>query len=301
VKDIITLTGMAIDNPWASTAAAAQSSAQASGAGSSQPLATESIEDVKNVERMAEKVGFHVGTNVINKESKTKLTIEEMSEVKVKMQTFESTLVVTVDYKTLLEEYKVNKGKLCAEAPGCSVDSASPMVSMDWAIAAVKGAVALAMQTKLVQDEKSAFELTTPYENPICLKAAADIAKGELRLVCASQRVDRKESSGCIKVGTFTVGDMTTPMYVSQQLVLPLNKNGEEVENPWLSHFWCVEKSPKASECNVALIWEEVAVLQHIVLVPILTNKRKINKGETLTRMKVVGTSVPPSKKARMV
>ena len=290
MKELTDATGETIAWRNDQTDAGPKQSAGAAASSSGDTVQSETIADLKNKKRIAEKAGFSVGTNVINKKSKDKLTITEMRDDAVVMQVYESALTATVDYKTLLDGFRENKSKLCAPAEACTFEASSPSLSADWILTGIKGAVALAMQQKLSEAEAGAYSLCTPFENPIGLRATADIDKGALRLVCATQRIDRKESTGCISVGSFRVGEQSITMYASQQLVLPLNKDGDEVKNPWLSHFWCVEKV--ASGHNLELVWEQFDVLQHTVFVPILTNPKKIKQGETLKRFKFTGTAM---------
>lgn len=281
---------MKITPPWADAAAPAPTNPSSSASSTS----IETVDELKTPMHIARRNGFLVGTYVQHKKSKDIAKIVKLEADKVEMQSHEGGITARVDYKSLMDAYKNYKGKLSGEALGCSIE-ASPSRSVDWGYVAIKGAIAMAMQSHLADAEATAFDLCTPYENPMCVKAAKDIQKNELRLVCASTRVDHKAIKGTIFVGTFSAtAQDTVSMYVSQQLTMPVNKDGADVDNPWFCHFWCVENTADTKQVNLELVWEKVSVHKYDVMVPVLTNPRVIKGGTKLKRLKVTDHAQTP-------
>ena len=160
------------------------------------------------------------------------------------------------------------------------------MLSAGWKMTAAKGAVAIAMQKLVEEHEGAAFEQLEVYSSGkgvcVCVRTVADIPRGELQLVPATMRVDHKIAEGAFGVCTFECGDDVVELYIYKHIVMPLNKDGEENKNPWVSHFWLVQKFEDKRECNVELQWVHEDVGDFKISIPTIVNKRALKKGVVL-------------------
>jgi hypothetical protein len=253
----------------------------------------------------AQKLGFVVGAMVTCKEN-TEVEIWKISALT--NDTF--TLAVQVDghdgreqdvsVEALVAEWRLYKGQVTSLIPEWHSDTnpCSPLSSEAWWLEGVKGAVAVALQTKY-KEHASAIDDLELLCKPSSVKVLTTMAKGTLRLVAASQRIERckalVEQGAGIGVGTFTSpgGDVNL-FQVTVHYLPPLANTGIANKFPWVAPFWLVADAD--GDANMHLVHEIVQVCDFSVRVPILTNMVKVQAG---TELKWNKKAAPGSKKRK--
>ena len=111
------------------------------------------------------------------------------------------------------------------------------------------------------------------------------MAKGSLRLVAASQRIERcktlVEQGAGVGVGIFTSpgGDLNM-FQVTNQYLPPIAISGVANKFPWVAPFWLVADAD--DDANMHLVHEIVKVCDFSVTVPVLTNMVQVKAGTEL-------------------
>ena len=105
---------------------------------------------------------------------------------------------------------------------------------------------------------------------------------GELKLVAASNKVKKESNKESVVVGNFNVCGQEVKLYAHKHVDLPVTKDGEANDKPWLSHFWLVQQSN--DDFNMELTWVEEEVGIYKVYVPMLQNQRALKQGDVLAR-----------------
>ena len=116
--------------------------------------------------------------------------------------------------------------------------------------------------------------------------------KYTLSLVPASQKIDRKASSGSIGLGSYALPGTTTKLYLAPQTVLPKDKDGNVNKNAWVAPFWLVASTKDTAKVNMALEWGAFAVNGVEFCVPRLVNCKKLHANDELLRLE--GVTEPP-------
>ena len=261
------------------------------------PPKGETVDQLKDPKHLAAKKGFVKGACVVRKLKQHGLfIIEDVTPTNVVLKLHEGETTESVEYSTLLEGWKTYARKISQEV-SCDAASCSPTKSMDWAMTAIKGAIAIAVRESLEQHEGPAFAKVSVFENPTQVRARVDIAKGELKLVAASARVDKKGSILSCCIGQFAMPSGQHDLYIAPQVALPETRDGDVNAYPWVSHFWMVQQHDTLKDCNMELHWEERSIAKYVVYVPILVNKRGVKAGEVLKRPRTEGAAMPPKLK----
>ena len=268
-------------------------------AGSCSKSMPESLDEMTDVSRLAAKAGFVVNEYVELKkkglDSKDTAGIWKIEGVTnngcslVEMVTSgEAAKKNEVEYKVLLDDWKVHKGKVCMELSGVAL--AKPLLSAEWQIAAARGAITVCLRKHYANNDNG-FNFLSTFAPPLVVRAKSHVPKGELNLVAASLKIERKYLAGAVSVGSFDVMGSTTEFYVTPHTVLPYDKHGTRNANGWISHFWLVEVSGSDDDVNCELKFVTENVGDISVKVPVITNRRVLKVGDVLKRANVTRVS----------
>ena len=156
----------------------------------------------------------------------------------------------------------------------------------------------MALQAKFLEHEAAQMrvELT---KKPTSVKALHPLPKGSLRLVAATQRVDRckgpsTSSAAAVGCGVFCAPDGEKHAFqLLQQFSPPLQPDGTPSKSPWVAPFWLVQNAAASEDGNMVLEWEEAEVAQFTVSVPILTNTVALRPGAELLWQRSKGQHEP--------
>ncbi len=98
--------------------------------------------------------------------------------------------------------------------------------------------------------------------------AKKDFKEGQLRLVAASTRVDKKSVPDAAGLGSYklTPSSIDQHLYLMHQVSPPMNKDAEPSRNPFVSPFWLVRHVDR--QANLTLQYGVVNVLGTDVHVP---------------------------------
>ena len=110
------------------------------------------------------------------------------------------------------------------------------------------------------------------------MRAGAAIAKGSLKLVAATQRIEKvgsKANAQAVRIGD--VGKVGA-MQLVPHFVPPCNAQGVKNKAPWVVAFWAVQESDSP---NMKLTYARVEVGNFTVCVPTLVNTKERTLGET--------------------
>ena len=233
-------------------------------------------------------------------------TVKSVLDGKWMLAIEEAGVFVWVNTPELITDWSVTKKQIQCPLPGYTAEAqCSPLSSKQWAIDFGKALCTIALRDAYTE-HKGAIDGITYVTPPLAVKAVASRAKGTLLLFPASQHVLIKPSSICptLCLGQFDVGPEPFKLYLTNQVVLPLNKDSQPNQCPWLAPFWAVW----ATECDkqitsrtqpptMELKWKKYDVHGMAVNVPFFKNIYKLNEGDLLTWDKAADG--PPAKKAK--
>ena len=189
----------------------------------------------------------------------------------------------TIDMDEFLHGWRPYKGKVTTKLTGWSSASCTPSQSEAWVLDGARGAVALAVRSEWMSHTRHLDELDI-FLHPVTVRVRRDYRVGELTLVAASQRIDKKCFNGiCFKVCTFATESGDTSLYLASHFVLPINPKGEQNKSPWVAPFWYVSEPAKEAHPNMVLKYVKHTVQGIVVQVPVLVNKVSLKNGEVLT------------------
>ena len=136
-------------------------------------------------------------------------------------------------------------------------------------------------------------------QNPTSVLTTHDFKTGELQLVPASQRIERKQGDKGLPVGKFSIGGDDTKLYIMPQFVPPMNAQGEKNKSAWVAPFWLVTPTD-ANEANMTLTFVKRDVHGYIVYVPILKNSKRLAIGDQLKWDEKAAATEPWKSKAEV-
>ena len=204
-----------------------------------------------------------------------------------------------IDIRSFLKDWKLNKSKQTYKVTGWSSSKCTPMQSVAWLLDGAKGAAALAMQS-VWKDHSDLLKHVEIFAAPSSVQVTRDFKVGDLKLVGASQRIDRTEPS---KGVYFKLCEVQLPdsaqcsLFLSSHFTAPTNAKGEQVKSPWVAPFWWVVASStdkeraeaelgdgksKAPQANMILRYVPVTMVDLVVQVPVLLNSTALKAGTTL-------------------
>jgi hypothetical protein len=263
------------------------------------PQALETKEQMTDPVFQAAQHGYTIDVNIYNKADPNLLyAIETVSadiidcvEVTYK----ESKQSIRIQMEDLYS-WKISKKRLCAELDGWGPESLfSPMNNASWQIDILKGVLQLALRNRYDKYESEVPMLSlmkSPFH--VRMRTACDV--GSIHLVAATQRIEKKATSGSVGVGSFSLRDGSSiDLFATPQITPPLLKDGKEAKNAWVVPFWfCVQTNAK-KEANMELKWETVNMGFNVVCqVPMLVNSRKLVVGDELKYYIKAGTQWTP-------
>jgi hypothetical protein len=258
-----------------------------SAAAAASTWAPETTEQMQSPTFQAGKIGFVTGAWVSPKRSDGNMdiwqinSIDDVAGVKMTKHAVDTTNTLTV--QSLLEEWRLHKGKVTIAMPGYNPGDCSPAQSEPWAMECIKGAIATALKHEFVKTEEQNLKLNLSV-NPYMVTAAADFRPGELKLIPASMRVEKKSGPHAIGLGAYNLAnDKQVAMYLMPQLTPPLGKDGRPNKVPWVAPFWAVRQVETQKQACMKLEYMQVTVLDVQVHVPYLTNKVAVHTGDELT------------------
>ena len=132
------------------------------------------------------------------------------------------------------------------------------------------------------------------FKNPTLMRATVDIAAGQLKLVAAGTEITTKENCTSVGLGQFQINKEMQNLYLASKVVLPLGKDGNVHESPFVAPFWHMAGVDEKKDANMKVAWEDVEVAGYQVKVPVATNTKKVLNGEVLKRLKAKGCLKPP-------
>ena len=299
IADLSKELGFQVTAPWASSPVGAAGAAGAAGgnssaAGAAAPKASvpETIAEMKSETRQVIKLGFKKDAYISPKAEKDLQTwrVDLVTEAGA-----ECTLVAageereqkTIALDDMLKDWRIHKGKVTAKLIGWDFESTrcSPLASPVWKMDVAKGAIAMALMSEY-KDHEHLLQGLCLLQNPSIVKATRAFKAGELCLVPASQRIERKQSPGSLPVGRFDLGaEDDTILYLGSQFVPPVSANGTENKSTWVAPFWIVN-STEAADANMDLVHVERDIKGIKVFVPLLKNKKALKEGDEVKRAK---------------
>ena len=135
------------------------------------------------------------------------------------------------------------------------------------------------------------------YQNPICMRANADIMAGGLTLVAAGTEISDKEGAKSVGLGYFMMQNGSREdMYVMAKVILPMDKSGAMSAHSFVAPFWHNALVGEANDANMELTWEVSDVAGYEVMPPPAINTKEIKKGDMVARLKPKGTLGPPER-----
>ena len=203
VAQLADFTKSHIANPWRK--AVEEEGAAASSASAPTVASPETVQDLKSQKVLAKKAGFAMHVHVVyKKDPKDIYTITSMNDGHASMILRETDITLETPYEDLLNDWKVYSGKVALVLAECVSETCSPLLSAEWKTMAARGAVAIAMQKYVGEQEKEAYDKLEVYQSKgVVVRAKAPIPKGTLTLAIASQRLDQKKANGSFRVCTF--------------------------------------------------------------------------------------------------
>ena len=118
------------------------------------------------------------------------------------------------------------------------------------------------------------------FDKPIGVKAKVDIQRGGITLCPHTERVKTSETKGGINLGTFTLYGHSIALSLAPHLVY------DETKDTSVAPFWCVGPTQNAGSANMETKYKECKFKEYKFRIPILVNKKKINKGGVSLEMK---------------
>lgn len=287
INDVSTALGKPVLPPqsWP-TCSGTSSGAAAPPASSSSSNAPESVAQLKDKVLQASKLGYSVDAIVVDKKAEEVNTWRILKFVGDEAELQEEVdghcgQHVKVHIERLLDDYRIHKGKITAV-----VNQWCSPLDATWQADAAKAAITLALQAKWREHAEcsspDSIELMT---NPIALKAKLRYAKGTLRLVAASQKIEReKPDSSAIPVGKFDIDGKETSFAISSHFVL--RASSQSSKSDWVVPFWAVGKCDDEEQPNMECMYEpveiEVGSINFNVMVPVMSNTGMVKQGELL-------------------
>ena len=189
----------------------------------------------------------------------------------------------------IVTTYRLHKGKITQLLADWDANTRrhAPHEQAKMASDAVTGAVAMAMFIKS-QEHADAVGGLEMLQNPTSVRTTKDYAKGKLRLVGASPRVDRVTPDKAmpdkaIPLGVYTIGKHSLAMYTTPHFMPPKNPQGVANKMPWVAPFWVIPENEDDEEASVQLLFEVVDFGHMKVNVPVFVNPKALAKGVALT------------------
>ena len=254
--------------------------------GTSSKWVPDTVDQLQSLAHQVSKIGFVKDAWVAKKDSASvclwQLALVEDSGVEMVEHgtgTFQS-----ITIQSLMSEWRVHKGKVTLDMPGWTgSDSSNPLSSESWGFDVSKGAISLAIRAEFEKHVEHTDNLRLTI-NPYMVYSKVDIEPGQLKLVAASSRIDRKSAPNVIGLGTYKLTEeKSAELFLSPQHVTPQNKDGEPNKAPWVAPFWVVRHVDNAKQANLKLDYVVVNVFDIDVNVPFYTNTKAVKGGDELT------------------
>lgn len=294
--------GSEVQGDWSDFAKAVEAPS-ATGTPSSASLLPDTVEQMQDPIYQAKKLGFAGGAFVVEKNAHA-LCVWKIMDIQpdrrvtlLKQEEGRDTDRQEVDIEALLSAWRLHKGKVTTALKGWSFEGnpCSPMTSPSWHNEMAKGAIAIAMHEVFgqYQEMNKKIELL---QNPSQVMAKEAVAKGDLVLVAASQRVERQKAAGgsalpvlrCALPGGEIATFAASPHYVP-----PFSPAGEPNKAAWVAPFWSVTGADSAKTANMQLSYHEVPVGNLHVGVPLLINCKPLAAGSMLSWHKATKVELP--------
>ena len=239
----------------------------------------DTIEQMKDKVHQVQKLGFKKDGYISPKGSDElqiwKIVSITMDGVEcIRMEVGEETSKQHITLGEMLKKWRIHKGKVTAKLAGWSYDNClcSPLSSKLWQMEVARGAVAMALRAEYQRHESVIKELCL-LQNPSGVKVNKAFKVGELSLVAATQRIERKQGTSGLAVGRFCIGDATDAiLYVTPHFVPPLDGKAVPNKTPWVAPFWLVNTS-EDDDFNMDLVFAKKVIEECTVYVPILRNE----------------------------
>ena len=251
----------------------------------------ESVEQKKDPVFQANKNGFKPGAYI---EATKKEHVGKIFEIECVTQDFLDIVEVThadnkkshrIPIGELYDHWKVSKRTVSEAIKGYSLTSpCSPLQSVAWEVECIKGVInnQLRLAYGKCPDDLAKVSLL---QTPTHARAAVSIPAGELKLVPASMRIEKKATAKSLWIGDYILSDATkVTFYLGSQIIPGVDKHGKTQEKPWISQFWFVDVSSKQKEVNMQLEWVKMNDFGCEVNIPFMINSVDLNKGDELKR-----------------
>ena len=266
--------------PQPDPASAAKTQAQDASAAS-----VDTVLEMSDMVHQAKKLGYSVGAYTTCKTDDDpkvyKLKAYEGTRAEMVLQEAgHDTDSVTVEVADLLKTWRIHKGGVTSLLPGWSADTdCSPLATKSFKFDLAKSKAMLAIAKVFERYHGQNVGDIELLVKPHSVRAATEIAIGDLTLAPCSTKIDRKCNDGSWFLGKFDIGeDEETPLYMGPMMVPPISSNGQPNKAPWVVPFFMVCADPEQGNANCEV--------RHVTLdgvkVPVLTNFKKLNQKDEL-------------------
>ena len=232
-------------------------------------------------------MGFELGVHIAPKKAETAHTwkITHVDEDEVKCVLMEHGLAGTeksLTWTAMFEGWRVHKGKVTSELRGWNASNrCSPMQSTLWKLDIAKGAIGFALWQEYETHQHLAEHIRL-LQHPTSVRVTKNYKVGELILVPATQRIERKQGEKGLPICTFKADDTENiALFIHPQFVAPFNAQGEKNQSPWVVPFWAAATTTE-SDFNMELTFQKKDVFGYVIYVPILRNKQNLKDGDEL-------------------
>ena len=250
------------------------------------PNTPDTIEQMKSQSFQAAKIGYQKDTYVASKKAEVvavwQITaISDTTASMVEIVDGEAATAQDLPLTTLLQEWRIHKGKVTTKVPKWSYDTnpCSPLSSAAWEIDCMKGAIALASRGIFAEHEGSIAHMKLCI-NPMSVQVTGSFATGKLKIVGTSQRIERKAMPGSVLAATLK----DEKLFICPHTALPINAAGEVNKAPWIAPYWMVKQVDK--DANMIEEVYKIDVHGFTVMVPVMRNTTALKEGAKLTVLK---------------
>ena len=284
VADLSKELGFDLASPWGKTAVdkkVVQPDAAA------QLAVPETVEQLKSKTHQAMKLGFTKGAFIAPKNSDEIQiwridTVDDDKCTCTQQEEGRGTIKKNIKFDTLLSDWRLHTSKVTTKLVSWSFEQnkRSPLSQALWQLEAAKGAIAIALMTEYKIHEhliKGLVLLQHPHE----VTVNRTFKSGELCLVRASHRIDRKQGSGGLPAGRFDLGGgQNTVLYITPHFVAPLNAQGQINRQAWVAPFLDGDLRAGQWQHGFKLHSEGHQWLRRVR--PVLKNSKGLNVGDEL-------------------
>ena len=291
IADLSKAMGYEVTSPWAHTDTNAAGSGDGVDGSAAAPASAlpDTVEQMKSKMYQAKKLGFDVDAYVAPK-GQTDLQTWHITDVDEEGITIVHMVSGKVEgdskrvaWQQVFSDWRLHKGKVTTKLAGWSMEhKCSPLQSQMWQLEVAKGAIGMALMCEYAAKEDGIIDGLEVLQHPLSVRTNRGFKAGELQLIPATQRVERKPGEKGLVVGKFDLGgEEQTKLYIQPQFVTPMNSQGEKNKAPWVVPFWIVT-SAEEKDANMTFTHIKKEVEGYTIYVPMLKNLKPLTSGTEL-------------------